>query len=107
MATRELLEAILAQNPDLTPEEIASAIFTVTDDLSAAYPARAARQIGWVHTPLMCAREIPVPRCIRVLLLWNTDLPPSAIRHVYLGEAAQLRPDLSVAGLSLTEESLP
>ena len=110
MATRELLEVILENNPGLTPEEIASAIFTVSDDLSAAYPARAARQIGWVQTPLMCVREIPVPgglpRCIRVLLHWNTDLPQSAIRHVYLGEAAQLRPDLNGADLLLSEESL-
>lgn len=110
-ATRELLEAILAQNPGLVPEEIASAFFTVTDDLSAAYPAKAARQIGWVQTPLMCAREIPVPggvpRCIRVLLHWNTSLPQSAIRHVYLGEATRLRPDLNAVDLSLSEESVP
>jgi len=109
-AARELLEAILAHNPDLVPEEIASALFTLTDDLSAAYPAKAARQIGWVQTPLMCAREIPVPgslpRCIRVLVHWNTSLPQSAIRHVYLGEATQLRPDLGAADLSCSEESL-
>ncbi len=111
VATRELLEAILAQNPGLVPEEITSVLFTVTDDLSAAYPAKAARQIGWVQTPLMCAREIPVPgglpRCIRVLLHWNTPLPQSAIRHVYLGEATQLRPDLNAVDLSLSEESVP
>ncbi len=109
-ATRELLEAILAQNPGLVPEEIASVLFTATDDLSAAYPAKAARQIGWVQTPLMCAREIAVPgalpRCIRVLLHWNTPLPQSAIRHVYLGEATQLRPDLNAVDLSLSEESV-
>jgi chorismate mutase len=109
-ATRELLEAILSKNPKLNPKEIASAFFTLSEDLSAAYPAKAARQIGWEQTPLMCAREIPVPgglpRCIRVLLHWNTDLPQSAIRHVYLGEAAQLRPDLNVTDLSLSEESL-
>jgi chorismate mutase len=109
-ATQELLEAILARNPGLVPDAIASVLFTVTDDLSAAYPAKAARQIGWVQTPLMCAREIPVPggvpHCIRVLIHWNTSLPQSAIRHVYLGEATQLRPDLDAADLSLSERSL-
>ena len=98
-ATRDLLEAILDTNPTLLPEDIASVIFTVTDDLSAAYPAKSARQLGWLTTPLLCAREVPVPgslpRCIRVLIHWNTDLPQSAIKHVYLGEAASLRPDLS------------
>jgi chorismate mutase len=110
-ATQELLEAILVHNPGLVPEAIASALFTVTDDLSAVYPAKAARQIGWVQTPLMCAREIPVPgslpRCIRVLIHWNTSLPQSAIRHVYLGEATQLRPDLGAENLSLSDRSLP
>jgi len=100
-ATVELLEAILEANPTLAAEDIASALFTVTDDLDAEYPAKAARQLGWVETPLMCAREIQVPgsipRCIRVLIHWNTNLPPSEIHHVYLGEAAKLRPDLKQA----------
>jgi len=99
MATREMLQAILAANPDIQTSDLASAFFTVTDDLSSAYPARAARQIGWDLVPLMCAREIPVPgslsRCIRVLLQWNTDLPQSAIHHIYLRAAVSLRPDLS------------
>jgi chorismate mutase len=107
-ATRELLGAIQDANPGLNPTDIASAIFTVTDDLKAAYPAKSARQLGWTDTPLLCAREIPVPgslqRCIRVLLHWNTDIPQSTIRHVYLGEAAQLRPDLNEAVFSLSEE---
>ena len=97
-ATRELLQAILDANLALRPADIASALFTLTDDLNAAYPAKAARQLGWIGTPLMCAREIPVPgslpNCIRVLLHWNTDLPQAAIHHVYLGQAANLRPDL-------------
>lgn len=100
-ATQDLLLAILNANPELHPDDIASAFFTVTDDLNAAYPARSARDLGWNQVPLMCAREIPVPgslpQCIRVLLHWNTDLPASAVRHVYLGAAATLRPDL-VAG---------
>jgi chorismate mutase len=99
MATREMLQAILAANPEMHTSALASAFFTVTDDLSSAYPARAARQIGWEQVPLMCAREIPVPgslpRCIRVLLHWNTDLPQSAVHHIYLKAAASLRPDLS------------
>jgi chorismate mutase len=96
--TRGLLEAILAANPALQPEDIASILFTVTGDLTSAYPARAARQMGWTEVPLMCALEIPVPgslpRCIRVLLHWNTGLPQNEIQHVYLGAAASLRPDL-------------
>lgn len=98
-ATRELLQALLQANPGLQPDEIASAFFTVTEDLDATYPAQAARQMGWQLVPLLCAREIPVPgslpRCIRVLIHWNTDLPATAIRHVYLREASRLRPDLS------------
>jgi chorismate mutase len=98
-ATRELLEALLKANPLLQVEELASAFFTVTGDLTAVHPAKAARQLGWAQVPLMCALEIPVPeglaRCIRVLLHWNTGLPQSAVRHVYLGAAASLRPDLA------------
>ncbi len=97
-ATRELLSALLKANPTLIPSDLASALFTVTGDLCTAYPARAARQLGWDDVPLMCALEIPVPgslpRCIRVLLHWNTDLPQAAVLHVYLGKAAGLRPDL-------------
>jgi len=97
-ATQELLLAILSANPNLRVEDLASVIFTVTDDLNAAYPALAARQIGWNLVPLLCAQEIPVPgslrQCIRVLLHWNTDHSQSSIQHVYLGEAVRLRPDL-------------
>ncbi|MCJ7700163.1 MAG: chorismate mutase [Anaerolineales bacterium] len=108
-ATRELLEGIMAKNPTLAVEDIASALFTLTEDLSAAYPAKAARQLGWKDTPLMCTREIPVPgslaHCIRVLLHWNTDLPQSAIRHTYLGGAASLRPDLHLTETRSPEEN--
>jgi chorismate mutase len=99
-ATRELLISILQANPSLVAEDVASAIFTVTDDIRSVYPAKAARQIGWTQVPLLCAVEIPVQnslkRCIRVLLHWNTNLSQAAIRHIYLGQAAQLRPDLAV-----------
>jgi chorismate mutase len=98
-ATQELLRAILEANPDLRTEDIASAVFTVTEDIVSAYPALAARQIGWDLVPMMCAREIPVPNslplCIRVLIHWNTELPQADIHHVYLRDAVQLRPDLA------------
>lgn len=95
-ATRRLLEQIVAAN-DLQVERIASVIFSATPDLNAAYPARAARDMGWVHLPLLCLQEMAVqgslPRCIRVLIHYNTDAPPDLIRHVYLGAARVLRPD--------------
>ena len=96
-ATEELLRALSAAN-GLDPADIASAIFTVTPDLDAAFPAQAARKMGWDHVPLLDAVEIGVPgslpRCIRVLLMWNTEQPPYAVRHIYLREAVGLRPDL-------------
>ncbi|MEJ2267229.1 MAG: chorismate mutase [Anaerolineales bacterium] len=99
--TQALLSAILEANPTLHIQDLASGLFTVTEDLRSAYPAQAAREMGWTHVPMICSREIPVPggmsRCIRVLLHWNTDLPQDDIRHVYLGAAASLRPDLTVA----------
>ncbi len=97
-ATRELLEAILAANPSLRIPDLAAAWFTLTNDLDAAYPAQAARQLGWTLVPTLCSGEIGVPgslpRCIRVLLMWNTDLSQEDIRHMYLKEAVSLRPDL-------------
>lgn len=97
-ATQELLEAMLAANPGMQTDEIASVLFTVTEDLCSAFPALAARRIGWDSVPMTCAREIPVPgslpRCIRVLLHWNTTAPQSTIRHSYLRNAVKLRPDL-------------
>jgi chorismate mutase len=98
-ATQELLTSILEANPALRTEDIASAVFTVTDDICATHPALSARQIGWDLVPMLCAREIPVPDslplCIRVLIHWNTELPQSAIQHVYLRDAVKLRPDLA------------
>lgn len=97
-ATRELLDEMLASNPSLQTEDIASVLFTVTDDTASTYPALAARQLGWIQVPMMCAREIPVteslPLCIRVLIHWNTDKAQSEITHVYLRGAVKLRPDL-------------
>jgi len=97
-ATRELLEEVLAENENMKPEDIASAIFTVTADLVSTFPAQAARQMGWSLVPMMCAREIPVPgslpRVIRVLVHWNTELAQNEVTHVYLKNAVKLRPDL-------------
>lgn len=99
-ASRRLLETILALNPSLRPEDLVSAMFTLTPDLTSAFPAEAARELGWHHVPLLCAQEIAhpngLPRCIRVLLHWNTSLPQHAIRHVYLEGAAALRPEFAL-----------
>ncbi len=97
-ATRELLERMVAAN-GIDPADIASALFTVTPDLNAAFPAAAARALGWLDVPLMCAQEIDVPgglaRTIRVLIHWNTPVPQQAIQHVYLNGAEVLRPDIT------------
>jgi len=97
-ATRSLLERVAAAN-ELSKQDLVSAIFTATADLDAVYPARAAREMGWTDVPLLCMQEMAVEgsmeRCIRVLIHWNTERPPEAVRHVYLGEARTLRPDLA------------
>jgi chorismate mutase len=98
LAAASILLARIVKENDLSRDDIACVYFTVTPDLDAVYPARAAREMGWSHVPLMCAQEMAVEgslvRCIRVLVLWNTLLDAEAIRHVYLGRAASLRPDL-------------
>jgi chorismate mutase len=97
-ATRELLACIVTAN-DVAVTDVASAIFTATPDLDAAYPALAAREMGWSNVPLLCMQEMAVvgslPRCIRVLLLWNTDRSADQVQHVYLHQARVLRPDLT------------
>ena len=97
-ATRELLSEIIARN-GVDLDHIISVIFTVTPDLTSAFPAMAARSMGWLDVPLLCTMEIPVPgamaHCIRVLLHVESDRQRSAIQHVYLGEAQSLRPDIS------------
>ena len=96
-ATRELLLAIRNANPSMQTEDLASILFTVSDEIDAVYPAQAVHQLEWPGIPLICAREIPVPggltNCIRVLIHWNTDLPQGEILHIYLKEASRLRPD--------------
>jgi chorismate mutase len=108
-ATRELLALLIHLN-GIHKEDVASAIFTTTPDVSSAFPATAARQLGWLDVPLMCAHEIDVEgsvsMCIRVLVHWNTDRPQSAIQHVYLKEAQRLRPDKTVLLSSVDMQEL-
>ena len=93
-ATTELLGRLVEAN-DVDVDDVAAAYFTATDDLNAEFPALAARQIGWTSAALMCAREMNVEdgakRCIRVLLLVNTDKTPEDIEFVYLRGASSLR----------------
>ena len=97
-ATRQLLALMIRRN-GIEAVEVASAQFTVTGDLTAEFPALAARQLGWIEVPLLCGYEISVPgslrQCIRVLVHWNTTRSQSEIEHVYLHEAKKLRPDLA------------
>ncbi|MCE2466719.1 MAG: chorismate mutase [Caldilineaceae bacterium] len=97
-ATRQLLALMIRLN-GIESVEVASGVFTTTSDLNAVFPATAARQLGWMSVPLLCGHEMVVPdslpRCIRILLHWNTDRNQDEIHHVYLKEAVQLRPDQS------------
>ncbi|MCA9127941.1 MAG: chorismate mutase [Planctomycetales bacterium] len=98
LATRQMLALMIRRN-DIDSTDVASATFTVTKDLDAEFPALAARQLGWLEVPLLCGYEIEVkgglPKCIRILLHWNTNKSQSEIQHVYIHEAIRLRPDLS------------
>ncbi|MEZ4666628.1 MAG: chorismate mutase [Anaerolineae bacterium] len=96
-ATQKLLEALIETN-DIHEDDVASVIFTTTPDLNAVFPAKAARDMGWHRTALMGALEVEVvngiPMCIRVLIHWNTARTLDEIKHVYMGGAMALRPDL-------------
>ena len=96
-STAELLEEVLARN-ELAIDDLISIIFTMTSDLSAEFPAVAARAAGLTTVPLLCAAEVAVPgsleRCIRLLLHCNAPRERT-IHHVYLREARELRPDLA------------
>lgn len=95
--TKLLLNEIIVQNC-IETDDIISCTFTVTCDLDAAYPAVAAREIGWTSVPLICVNEMVVPgslkRVIRVLLHVNTLKKQNEVKHVYLKKARVLRPDL-------------
>lgn len=97
-ATRQMLALLIRRN-NIELSDLASALFTVTSDLTSEFPALAARQLGWLEVPLLCGYEVSVPGslplCIRVLLHWNTDRTASEIQHVYLHDAQRLRPDLT------------
>jgi chorismate mutase len=98
-ATSDLLLRIVEDN-QVQPEDICSVFVTTTEDLTAAFPAKAIRQMeGWELVPLMCSLEIPVkpslPKCIRLMVHVNTDKAQKEIRHVYLNEARVLRPDIA------------
>lgn len=98
-ATIELLGEIIDKN-SILPDSISHAIFTMTSDLDAAYPAKFVRDnYGWDDVPLLCFQELSVENslemCLRVLIVINTDKEQSQIRHVYLKDAQKLRPDLS------------
>lgn len=99
-ATRELLELIIVAN-ELEAEDIGSVIFTTTTDLTAEYPAVAARELGWLDVALMCGHEMAVPsglkQCIRVLIHWNTSKTQSEIVHIYIKGAQNLRPERNAA----------
>lgn len=96
-ATRELLEAIVDAN-GIVEDDLASVFFTMTVDLNAAFPAQAARQIGWRRVALLDSQEIDNPDgmelCIRVLIHWNTARSLDQIQHVYMRGAERLRPDM-------------
>ncbi len=89
---------MMIQANDINEDDVASVIFTTTPDLTAAYPAKAARDLGWTQVALIGCQEMNVPngipRCIRVLIHWNTPKRNGELRHVFLRGAAALRPDI-------------
>jgi chorismate mutase len=96
--TAELVAAVMSRN-DLTTDDVISVLFTVTPDLTAEFPALAARKVGFHAVPMMCATEIPVtgamPRVVRLMAHVDTDRPRSEIQHVYLRGAGALRLDIA------------
>ncbi|HEY8633638.1 MAG TPA: chorismate mutase [Candidatus Dormibacteraeota bacterium] len=100
-ATEELLNKLISLN-SLDKDEVCFAYFTTTHDLTAEFPAFAARRLGWLEVPLLCGHDMDVrlpnprgvPMCIRILLLYNTAKPQSAMRFAYLREAQAIKADL-------------
>ena len=97
-ATRDLVLEMVSENC-IEKENIAAVYFSVSPDLNAAFPAEAAREIGWKDVPLFCSVEIDVPhalqKCIRIMMLVNTDRGQKEIKHTYLRDARKLREDLA------------
>ena len=108
-ATEELLSELVNLN-DLDSNEIASAFFTTTPDLNAEFPAHAARRLGWLNVPMLCGHDMQVlqpnprgvPMCVRVLLMYNTPRPQSAMRFAYLRGAEAIKADLDYLRGSIT-----
>lgn len=96
-ATEELIRRLIDVN-GIEEDQVASVIFTSTPDLNSAFPAAAARHIGWTRVALLGAQEIDTPegmkQCIRVLIHWNTDRRLDEIQHVYMHGTEKMRPDL-------------
>ncbi len=94
-ATRELLQIMVEAN-DVAVDDVGSATFTTTSDINAEYPAVAARQLGWHDAALLCGHEMNVPdsltKCIRILLMYNTEKSAQEINHIYIKNAVNLRP---------------
>jgi chorismate mutase len=107
-ATQELVIVLIALN-DLDTDDIVSAIFTTTPDLTAMFPALAARTFGWIDVPMMCAHEMAVPgslsQAVRVLVQINTRKSNSEIRHIYLKGAKQLRPEWGISDEEVSRAS--
>jgi chorismate mutase len=100
-ATEQLLATLIEEN-GIEQDDVAAVQFTTSPDLVAEFPAVAARErLDWNDVPLMCGHEMARPgaltQCIRILILWNTEKAQNEVRHVYLNDAAKLRPDLSPA----------
>lgn len=97
-ATTELVTEVMTRN-ELTTDDVISVIFTATPDLTAEFPALAARKLGFHEVPLLCARELSVPhalpRVIRIMAHIETDKPRSEMQHVYLRGATALRLDIA------------
>ncbi len=98
-ATKEVLAQMIKEN-EIAPEQVAQVLITVSPDLNATFPAKALRLFeGWTYVPVMCATEIDVPnaleKCIRIMMTINTDKKQHEIKHIYLKEAKQLRPEFS------------
>ena len=95
--TRELLQAVIDAN-EIDEDDVASVIFTTTPDLTAAYPAKAARDLGWTQVALIGCQEMGVPGgiplCIRILIHWNTPKRNAELRHIFMRGATVLRPDI-------------
>ena len=105
-ATRQLLRELVEAN-SLVPDDLVSIIFTATPDLRSGFPAKAARELGLNDVPLLCAQELDVdgglPRTVRVLLTTDAPIAREHVRHVYLGGARVLRPDLADDRLAATQ----